>query len=55
MKIFHHNGDPPIVFMKEAEHLDNEYDDALVVSLRMANVLMKKIMIDNWSFREILY
>lgn len=54
MKIFHYNGDPPIMFMKETEHLDTEHDDALVVSFRIANVLMKNIMIDNWSFGDIL-
>ncbi|RZR71326.1 hypothetical protein BHM03_00004683 [Ensete ventricosum] len=45
--------DPDITFKSENKYLD--HDDALVISARMANVRLKRIMIDTRSSTDILY
>ena len=55
-KIFCHLGDPSIVFKEEeVEHLNLDHDDALVVSLRIVNALMKRIHMDKKNSIDILY
>ncbi|RRT34212.1 hypothetical protein B296_00051971 [Ensete ventricosum] len=45
---------PHIYFqVREVEYLD--HDDALVISVRIANVLMKRVMVDSGSPADILY
>lgn len=40
---------------EEAKHLDLEHDDVLVISLKIANALVKMILIDIGSLANILY
>lgn len=54
-KRFYPFGDPPIVFKEKAEHLNPDHDDALVVSLKIVNTLVKKILVDIESSVDILY
>ena len=54
-KKFHLNGDQPTEFReKETEHLDPEHDDALVISLKIADALVERILIDTKSSVNIL-
>lgn len=47
---------PRIVFREEdACHLDLTHDDALVISVRIANALVKRVMIDIASSVDVLY
>lgn len=55
-KRFHPLEDSSIMFKeKEAEHHDPNHDDALVVSLKIINILVKRILVDMGSFTDILY
>lgn len=40
---------------EDIEYLDQNYDDALVVFVRMINALVKRVMIDIGNFIDILY
>lgn len=52
----HPSGDPPIMFRVEVvRHLNLEHDNAYVVSLKIINTLVKKILIDTRSFVNIMY
>lgn len=47
LKRFYPNGDLPIMFREEeTKQLDLEHDDMLVVSLKIANSLVKNVIID---------
>ena len=35
--------------------LDNPHDDAIVITLMIANYTTRRALVDNWSFANILY
>lgn len=48
-------GDPSITFKEEVEHLDLDHDDALIISLGIANTLVKRIILDMHNFVNVIY
>lgn len=48
--------DPNITIKeKETEYLDSNYEDTLIVSVRMINARVKRVMIDTCNFISIFY
>ena len=48
--------EPSITFVDEdARRLHHPHDDAIVITLMIANYLTRRVLVDNGSLRDILY
>lgn len=45
----------PMITIPTGETKYSEHDDALVISVRIANARIKRIMVDSRSFVDVLY